>query len=210
MMPGRWAAVLGVGVCAAIAAVGPIPSAGAGQRIAQLNISIDDGRESTTVGDQLQYTITVTNTGAEPLVGLVITQSMPAGLIFGSADGTGIPTAAADAVTWTTDLAADQKATFTSTMNVGGTDEQTLRLASVACAALTTDGLPIVCAADSDLLPAGAAAVVAQPEIPVATAEPINSRWYVGAVSGIVVAGSAVLLFRQRRRNRNADRQTAG
>ena len=206
MTPRRWAAVLGAVACVGFAVLGPIPSAGAGQRAAQLSIAIDDGRESAAVGDVLEYTISVTNTGADQITDLVVTQSLPAGLAFGSAGGDGV--AAADAVTWTTDLAAGQLSTFSTSMTVTATGDGVLRLATVACAAESPDGPPIVCAADSDLLPAGAAATGAAPEEAAVQADPIDSRWYIGAGSGIViVAGLLVLLLVQRRRDRAAGQQ---
>lgn len=203
-------ALAGIGVAAIAAVLLPAVSAASSRTVAgdpQLSISVDDGRDVAAVGDALQYTITVTNTGSEPVAGLVVTQSMPTGLVLISADSNALP--GTGSLSWTTDLSGGQKATFASSMTVGSTDDSVLRLASVACAALTADGPPIVCAADSDLLPSGAAAAAQ----PVSSVPPdqIDSRWYVGAGSGVViVAGLLVLLLLQRRRDRTGDRQAVG
>lgn len=195
----RWAALLGVVGCAAVAALGPIPTAAADQRTAQLSIAIDNGRESVAVGDELTYTISVTNTGDAGVTGLIITQSMPAGLAFGSADSNGI--AAADAVTWTIDLAADQTSTLGSAMTVTPTDDRVLRLASVACAAESPGGPPVVCAAHSDLLPAGALTVAAGMP-PVDVVDPLSDSRaaLIGGSAAVVAAAGITVLLTIRRR----------
>jgi uncharacterized repeat protein (TIGR01451 family) len=65
-----------------------------------LNIAIDDGRTSVAAGDPLPYAITVRNLGSTPITGLQVSQSLPAGLTFGSADSAG--QARSGTVMWST------------------------------------------------------------------------------------------------------------
>lgn len=126
----------------------------------QLSISVDNGRATARAGDKLSYTITVTNLGAKSVTDLVVSQTVPAGATLVSADGKG--QRKSHAVTWVVDVKASAKATVHSTLTVArGTPKDLLRLATVACAKVTAKGPPLVCAADSDQLPAGAAAEAA-------------------------------------------------
>ena len=52
-------------------------------------------------------------------------------------------------MTWTVDPAKGPTVAFHTTMKVGDTPEDLLRLASVDCAGMTPEGPPIVCAAHS-------------------------------------------------------------
>jgi len=178
-----------------VAAVGEAPVS------PQLSIAIDNGRTSTTIGDILDYVITVQNLGTADVDGLLIAQSVPSGLDFGTADAGG--TADASAVTWNLDLKATTTATFHTTMTVTATPAELLRLASVVCASSSADGPPIVCAAHSDQLPAGAAAEAAATALAGDATTPasgISSWWYLGGGIGlvVVVAALAVLLVRRR------------
>jgi hypothetical protein len=82
-------------------------------------------------------------------------------------------------------------------MSVGKTPKSLLRLATVACALTSETGAPVVCASDSDLLPAGAAAEQA-------TAAPANSAttwWFIGGLGILIaaLAGAALIVIRRRR-----------
>ena len=178
-----------------VAAVGQAPVS------PQLSIAIDNGRTSTTIGDILDYVITVQNLGTADVDGLFIAQSVPSGLDFGTADAGG--TADASDITWNLDLKASTTATFHTTMTVTATPAELLRLASVVCASSSADGPPIVCAAHSDQLPAGAAAEAAATALAGDATTPasgISSWWYLGGGIGlvVVVAALAVLLVRRR------------
>src|SRR5664279_5692555 len=70
----------------------------------QLSIAVDNGHTSAAVGDAFTYTITVANLGTTDIPGLFMTQTVPTGLTFGSADSGG--TAESDTVTWNVDLKA--------------------------------------------------------------------------------------------------------
>lgn len=139
-----------------LAATAAASSVGAAASPAQLSIAIDNGRTAVRVGDKLTYRITVQNLGQHRIAGLRVTQSLPPGLIFGSADSRGV--SKAGQVSWRLDLKAGAKATVETTTTVSKTPDTLLRLASVACASISAKGSPNVCAADSDQLPAGASA----------------------------------------------------
>jgi uncharacterized repeat protein (TIGR01451 family) len=170
----------------------------------QLRIEIDNGRTSTTAGDTLDYTVTVENLGTDDVAQLEVSQTVPQGMSFGSADGGG--TAEADVVRWTTDLAADETATFHTTMTVTETPGDLLRLATVACATEAEADAPLVCATHSDELPAGAAAAAAASTIDpgTTTQEGSGGSPSVPAIAGGVVAVAVIVaagVFLARRRH---------
>jgi uncharacterized repeat protein (TIGR01451 family) len=168
----------------------------------QLSISIDNATSSVQSGDELTYTVTIKNLGPEPVESLVVTQSLPPGLVFEYADSQG--TSTAELVTWTLTLEANSEAVLTSSTTVAATPETLLRLASVACASTSADGPPVVCATDSDQLPAGAAAEAGSD--PIGTADAVSPTvamvwWIAGGALAILVALGLVLFARHRRRN---------
>lgn len=163
----------------------------------QLSIAVDNGRTSTTAGDTLDYTITIRNLGTNDVLGLTVTQSMPAGLSFKTADSAG--TEKAGGVGWTIDLATAGEAVLHSTMAVTDTPPELLRLATVACASMSPSGPPIVCASHSDQLPAGASAEAAT----AAAAAPSSGLlpWYVaGGIAVVLIAVAVVVVVVVRRR----------
>lgn len=174
----------------------------------QLRITVDNGVTSTTTGDTLTYAITVQNLGSAEVPGLLVTQSMPAGLTFVSADAGG--TAKAGSVSWTLDLNTSATATLHTTTTVLATPPELLRLATVACAAPSADAAPTVCATDSDQLPAGAAAqaeagqaTAAQPATAASTGGTI--WWYIAGAVVVFLAAVAAVLLTRRHRQRPAD-----
>ncbi|WP_433372611.1 hypothetical protein [Streptosporangium sp. CA-115845] len=168
----------------------------------RLSISIDNGQTTAEAGDRFTYTVTVNNVGTDRARELRITQSLPTGLHFVSADGQG--RAEEGQVRWTADVPAGKKAVFHTTAEVRDTPEDLLRLATVACASVKTDDKPLVCATHSDRLPAGAAAEAAAHE----AANPVTSRlWYAGAGAGLLALALTVLLaFRRTRLRRHLGR----
>jgi uncharacterized repeat protein (TIGR01451 family) len=182
-----------------VAVARPVPAAGFAAA-PQLSISVVGDRESAAAGDRIGYTVTVRNLGSDDVAGLHLTQTVPPGLVLGSTE----PSAAVEvgAVRWIVDLTASADVTVRTAMTVGTTGPEQLRLASVACVAVTADGPPVVCAAHSAQLPTGAAAAVTTP-----AAEPARRRWppstTVVAVAALLAAtalvvGVAGLLFRRR------------
>jgi uncharacterized repeat protein (TIGR01451 family) len=121
-----------------------------------LSIAIDDGHTDVRAGDHLTYTVRIRNIGTVDATDLLVTQTLPAGARFGSADRDG---AFRDGtVTWRTDLRSGRNTVFGVRAEVTKPPPGLLRLAAVVCVAAHADSRPIVCAADSDRLPAGGAA----------------------------------------------------
>ena len=181
------------------------PAAAAPVEAPQLSITVDNGRTSTTAGDTLDSAVTIRNLGSSAVTGLLVTQTVPAGLVFGSADTDGV--AGPEGISWTMDLAPTAETVVRSTMTVSDTPPELLRMATVVCAALSSDGPPIVCASDSDQLPAGAAAeaaVAAEESASASSASSASSAvqlgWYVAGGAALAVAAVAVLLLVRRRR----------
>lgn len=180
----------------------------------QLSITVDNGRTSAAVGDRPTYTITISNLGSTQVTGLVVTQSVPTGLSFTSADSAGI--AKAGLVSWFVDLKASGKATLHTTMTVSKSPKELLRLATVACASVSAKGPPIVCATDSDLLPAGASAEGAKAEgrakpakrTGAAATSAGRTGWYItGGLGGIaILVGGMVLMTRKRKLGKSVHR----
>lgn len=160
----------------------------------QLSIAVDAGRSSATLGDTLDYTLTVRNLGITDVAGLTVSQSVPPGLEFRSADPAGKSGPAE--VRWTMDLPASGEGIVRTTMSVGPTPDDQLRLATVACARTAADAPPVVCASHSVQLPAGAASVAA------VTATGGSPPSWLNRNGGYVVGGAlvaaviAILLFR--------------
>lgn len=191
-------AVLAVACLALIGAAAPGGAtwADAPRRGPQLSIAIDDSQLSAAVGETRTYTITVTNLADKAAHGIHVTQTAPPGHHVDPVSSSA--TRAAGTVTWVRDVKAGGTVTLRSTMLVVATPDQVLRLAAVACAAPSAKAPPLVCATDSDQLPAGAAAASAQPE---ATAsDPLIPPWGYLAGAAIVLPVAAWLLLRLRRR----------
>jgi uncharacterized repeat protein (TIGR01451 family) len=196
---------------ATIAMLIGVPAGAAPIEPPQLSIAVDNGHTSAAAGDSLDSAITVRNLGSTEVIGLLVTQTMPDGLAFESADADGV--AGPEGVSWTVDLAPTAEAVVRSTMTVSDTPPELLRLATVVCAALPGDGPPIVCASDSDQLPAGAAAeaaaAAAEDSAAASSAVAVQLRWYLVGGAVLVVAAVAVLLLMRRRRMRHLARTTA-
>jgi uncharacterized repeat protein (TIGR01451 family) len=179
----------------------------------QLSIALENGRTSAAVGDTATYTITLRNLGSTRVNGLQVTQSVPKGLNFRSADSAGI--VKEGTVSWRLNLEAGGKATLHTTMSVTKTPEDLLRLATVACANVAANGPPIVCATDSDQLPAGASAQVSKAAAapasrPAATPTGRNGWYTAGGLAGIALVMALVALVLRRRRAREARTQPDG
>lgn len=162
----------------------------------QLSISVDNGRTTAAEGDTLDYTVTVRNLVATEVRGLTVRQTMPVGLELTSAEPG--HTVESGAVSWGLDLQAGGEATFRSTLTVKDTPPDLLRLATVACASISTDGPPIVCATHSDQLPAGAAAeadrAVQNPDASTGS----DGWWYAAGGGVLVIVALATLILRRR------------
>jgi uncharacterized repeat protein (TIGR01451 family) len=164
----------------------------------QLSITVDNGNASVTSGDRLSYTVTVTNLGTRKVKDLLVSQTVPTGASFVSADSKGDE--AKGKVGWSVDLAAAGTATMRTTMALGRTSESTLRLATVACAQVSAKGPALVCASDSDQLPAGAAVERAQADAAAAHGWFDGPNpWYAGGSAAVVLAAFGAVLATRRR-----------
>ena len=174
-------------------AVGAVPP--------RLSIAVDNGRTTTTAGDVLEYSITIRNLDSAAVDGLAVTQTVPDGLRFESADTEGV--LGDHSINWKATLPAGGEAVHHSTMTVLDTSADLLRLATVACAHTAAQEAPIVCASHSDQLPAGAAAQAAK-ATPLPTISATLRWWYITASFGLLCAGVAALVTVYRRRKRLA------
>jgi uncharacterized repeat protein (TIGR01451 family) len=183
----------------ALASLGALPqSASAATSGPQLAIAVSNGHTSTRAGDTLDYTITLRNLGTSPVSGLAVSQSVPSGLNFASANPVG--KVHAGTVSWSVSLKAAGTYTLHTAMTVSATPSDLLRLATVACASTSPTAAPIVCASHSDQLPAGAAAAAHSQAI---AARPAHVRsWLYGLAGGagaLVAAIAALYMVRRRR-----------
>jgi len=194
------AVAIGVALTTLAAAFHPTSTA-VGAVAPRLSISVDNGRTTTTAGDVLEYSITIRNLDSTDVEGLAVTQTVPDGLRFESADAEGV--LGDRSINWSATLPAGGEAVHHSKMTVLDTSADLLRLATVACAHTTTQDAPIVCASHSDQLPAGAAAEAAKIAPPPTLSS--NLRWgYLTASFGLFCAGVAALVTVRRRRKRRA------
>lgn len=163
----------------------------------QLRIAVDDGHTSVSVGDTLDYTVTVDNRGSADVVGLGVTLTVPAGVTFRSADpGSSVRSGR---IGWQHDVKAMGKATFHARMTVVARPKGLVRLATVSCAGLPGDKPPIVCASHSDHL---AAAV----DDRATGVQPATGTTVWLACGGIAVAGLLIVVAALVRRHRRARR----
>ena len=118
-------------------------------------------------GSERDYTITATNSGESDLTGVVITDTIPVGLSFASADSDG--THAAGVVTWNVgDLALGESVTVTVTMRGETTaDEPYTNVASVT----STEGASDEATASIKVDAAGASIVILDSIDPIAVGE---------------------------------------
>jgi uncharacterized repeat protein (TIGR01451 family) len=188
----------GLGLAASALLVGGTIDAAA-STTPQLSIAVDSNRTSAAVGDVLPYAITIRNLGGTAITGLKISQSVPTGLRFKSADLAG--KAHPLSIEWSVNLKAGGTATVHSTMTVTNTPPELLRLATVACARSIAKAPPIVCAAHSAQLPAGALAERAAAQAP--DHDAVKTEYVAGA-GGVLAVGAAVVVITRRRRRKTA------
>jgi len=165
----------------------------------QLSIAVDDGQTTAVAGDKLAYRLTVTNLGTEPVEDLLVTQTVPAGSKLIAKDSKA--TESKGIVTWKVDIKPTEKATLEMSLAVLSTPDEVLRLATVACVKVSKKSPPIVCASDSNQLPAGAAAQQAESTTMAGgfLATP-HLGLYIGGLAVILAAlAAAVLVVRSSR-----------
>jgi uncharacterized repeat protein (TIGR01451 family) len=130
--------------------------AAAGEHTPALSIGVTDGTNTAKPGDLLSYTVNIRNLGSANAPPLEVALMLPPAfkLLSASADGA----KAAGQVKWHVNLPAGHSGAFRVVGRVGDTPRQLLRLDAIACATTGKGAKPIVCAAASNELPAGAAA----------------------------------------------------
>ncbi|CUU59673.1 conserved repeat domain-containing protein [Parafrankia irregularis] len=138
----------------ALAATAATPTPDQRQSGPSLTITVDDGSAAVREGDRRTYTTTIRNIGTTDAEDLVVTLSLPPGTRVDSADGDAFVD---DSVVWQADIPRGQTSTFVASLKVGQVPPNQLRLAVVSCVALEDADRPVVCAADSDVLPSAAA-----------------------------------------------------
>jgi uncharacterized repeat protein (TIGR01451 family) len=193
----RLLGVLATAASLAVLGWGMAPPAVAAVAAPTLSIAVDNDHTTVQPGDSLTYAITIRNFGATDVGVLYITQSVATGLRFGSADSSGH--LAEGNVAWRLSVPANDTATVHSTMTVGKTPPDQLRIATVACARTTVTGTPVVCASHFARLPAKGAAT--------GTSSGTGGRlsWYLGggAILFAALAAGTVVLVRRRRASKN-------
>ena len=131
----------------------------AGKNTPALSIGVTDGTNTAKPGDLLSYTVNIRNLGSANAPPLEVALTLPPAFTLLSASGGGAK--AAGQVKWQVSLPAGHSGAFRVVGRVGDTPRQLLRLDAVACATAAKGAKPIVCAAASNELPAGAAAAAA-------------------------------------------------
>jgi uncharacterized repeat protein (TIGR01451 family) len=207
------ALLAGHGATAATLATRPAASASTGaaratrppvsHRIAgpRLSIGVSDDRASAKVGDRLSYTVSVRNVGTAEVPHLTITLTLPRGVPLSAISRHG--TSAGEKATWHASVPAGRTETFRATGQVNRPPAQMVRLAAVACAAAKSGGNPIVCAADLDRTPAGAAAAAVKSGRP---GDPTGTLVTVGGAAVAVCAVIAFVVVSRRTRRRRGTR----
>ncbi|HUK67817.1 MAG TPA: DUF11 domain-containing protein [Streptosporangiaceae bacterium] len=167
-----------------------------------LSIGVDDGRQFAKPGDLLTYTVKIQNIGSTNARGLDVVQTLPAGMTLISASKHGA--AQAGQVRWQLNLPAGHADTFGVIGKVGHTPSQLLRLATIACASTGTGVKPLVCAAHSDELPAGAAAAADARDAAGAAADSRGIGFLLPTGVTLLLAAAAITgwLFLRRRARR--------
>ncbi|PPK62567.1 DUF11 domain-containing protein [Actinokineospora auranticolor] len=112
-----------------------------------LSISVDNARADAAAGDRMTYTLRLRNLGTVDVTDLRLTQSVPAGLRFDTAEPAG--TAAGSGVSWQVDIEPAGETVIHSTMTVLESDAGQPRAATVACARTADEAPPLVCASHS-------------------------------------------------------------
>ncbi|MFL5737671.1 MAG: hypothetical protein ACJ76P_10065 [Actinomycetota bacterium] len=105
-------------------------------KLADLSVTKSDGADPVVAGNNLTYTISVTNNGPSDTTGVVVTDAVPAGTSFVSADSGG--SQAAGTVTWNVGALADgASATMHVTVAVGAGRQTDLSNTASASSSVT-------------------------------------------------------------------------
>ncbi len=171
----------------------------------QLSMTVDDGQQTAEAKADSDYTVTVSNLGAKKIKDLVVTLRVPEGAEISSVDQDG--TVKKGLATWSLDVGAGKTVELVGSVELPATlPADLLRFAVVACSATSAKDTPLVCASDSNLLPAGARVEQEQRDLAPAAAAAARPSWLLpvcaGAVLVLVGGAAAGLIVRDRRRRR--------
>jgi uncharacterized repeat protein (TIGR01451 family) len=170
---------------------------------ASLSIAVTDSVAEAAPGDQLVYSVTVSNAGDAASGPVTVKLTLPGGVAFASADRTGA--GAHGSVSWKAfSVPAAGHVTVTARGTVGTPAAGLNGLAGVAC--VDADKSTMLCASDIDQIP-GRGDVHAVTQASGKTVTPAWRRWSVvaaGAVAVAVLGGVLLLVLRRRRRPRTA------
>ena len=179
--------------------------AAAGKNTPALSIGVTDGTNTAKPGDLLSYTVNIRNLGSANAPPLEVALTLPPAFRLLSASGDAAK--AAGQVKWHVSLPAGHSGAFRVVGRVGDTPRQLLRLDAIACATTAKGAKPLVCAAASNELPAGAAAA-AHAQLAAAPSAH-HLIWYVLVIVAAVVllvllAGVALMARRRLTTNKGA------
>lgn len=145
--------------------------------VARLSVTLDDGTESVTEGQRVTYTLTVTNDGGTTYRDARVSHVLPPGVRLRSAAGA--DTVGGGEITWRVSLTPGEIRALTVTADVVSGE-----LTATACVAPAPGRALASCASDSDAY----------------AASPARRAWAAAAtiaLTGIVVSGGALLLWRR-------------
>jgi uncharacterized repeat protein (TIGR01451 family) len=163
-----------------------------------LSIGISDGTSTAKPGDVLSYKVNIRNIGSASAPPLEVALTLPPAFKLLSASGDAAQ--AAGLVKWRVSLPAGHSGDFRVVGRVGPTPRQLLRLDAIACATAAKGAKPIVCAAASNELPAGAAAAAHARLAAVPAADHLIRYVLITAAAVVLVGVVAGLALITRRR----------
>jgi hypothetical protein len=164
-----------------------------------LSVAVSDGRRAARPGDLLGYVVSVRDLGSAGAAWLTLTQTLPPAFRVRSAGGGAVR---AGTVTWRFRPRPQASVSFRVSGLVGATPPRLLRLDTIACVTARRAAKPIVCAVDSDALPAAASraanAMASRGQRRVTAPAPAG-HWarYALAAAGLGVLVAAMVLARR-------------
>ncbi len=147
-----------------------------------LSIELSGDAETLRAGEEVTYTLSLTNEGDQELRGATLSQSLPDQLELVSAEGASVRDDGV--VGWDVTVTPGEGVERELRVKVPENLGQTWRLASTACAQVEAGGPPVVCATDASL-------VDARPPEAGDAAEPVAAA---GGISNAKLAGVSVVV----------------
>jgi hypothetical protein len=163
-----------------------------------LSIGVSDGTNTAKPGELLSYRVNIRNIGSASAPPLEVALTLPPAFKLLSASGDAAQ--AAGQVKWRVSLPAGHSGDFRVVGRVGATPQQLLRLDAIACATAGKGDKPIVCAATSNELPAGAAAAAHARLVAAPAADHLIRYILISAAAVVLIGVVAGLALITRRR----------